>query len=57
MGIGDSGIVVGFANASAAAGGNFDVEVFVWSRRGGIHGPGLPFAGETSEALGVSDSG
>lgn len=57
MGIGDSEIVVGFANASAAAGGNFDVEVFVWSRRGGIHGPGLPFAGETSEALGVSDSG
>lgn len=56
-GIGDSEIVVGFANASAAAGGNFDVEVFVWSRRGGIHGPGLPFAGETSEALGVSDSG
>jgi probable HAF family extracellular repeat protein len=54
MSINERGDVVGFANASAAA-GSFDVHAFLWTRRGGMRDLGTLPGDSTSQALGIND--
>jgi probable HAF family extracellular repeat protein len=59
MAIDERGDVVGFANHSAADGGNFAVHAFLWTRRGGMQDLGTlpaPFDA-TSQALGINERG
>jgi probable HAF family extracellular repeat protein len=55
MSINERGDVVGFANASAAAGGSFDVHAFLWTRGHGMRDLGTLPGDSTSQALGIND--
>jgi probable HAF family extracellular repeat protein len=57
MAIDEQGDVVGFANATAAAGGSFDAHAFFWTKAGGMHDLGTLQGDTTSQALGINDRG
>ena len=57
MAVNEQGAVVGFANASAASGGDFDPRAFIWTAGGGLrHLDALP-GDLTSQATGINEWG
>jgi probable HAF family extracellular repeat protein len=57
MALNERGEVVGFSNVSAAAGGSFAVQAFLWTRHGGIRRLGVLPGDAASQALGINSSG
>jgi probable HAF family extracellular repeat protein len=55
MAINERGDVIGFANASAAAGGGFDAHAFLWTHRHGMRDLGTLPGDTFSQALGIND--
>lgn len=57
MALNEQGVVVGFANASAASGADLDPRAFVWTETGGLrHLDALP-GDVTSQATGINEWG
>ena len=57
MAVNQQGAVVGFANASAASGGNLDPRAFLWTDSGGIRPLGALPGDVTSQATGINEWG
>jgi probable HAF family extracellular repeat protein len=57
MALNQQGAVVGFANASAADGGNLDPRAFLWTESQGIQPLGALPGDVTSQALGINEWG
>jgi probable HAF family extracellular repeat protein len=58
MAINQHGVVVGFANApGGGSAGNFNVHAFIWTASSGMHDLGTLPGDNTSQALGINDSG